>query len=307
MEHKRIVVTRCGGPEVLEVRTETAPEPGPGQARVKVLAAGVSYGDVLARSGAVPDAPKPPFTPGFDVTGVVDSIGPGVDARTIGQRVTALLGAGGGYAEYVCIPAERLVPVPQGVDAVRCAGAVLNYFVAYQMLHRVVGVKVGQKILVHGAAGGVGTALVQLAARAGLDSYGTASTSKQELVADQGAIPIDYQRGDFLAEVRRHTGSGVDAAFDAIGGTHFLRSYRALRSGGHLVAYGAARAVRNGKPNRLTAFASFLSVKLLGVVPTARSSTFYTAGSLDKRQPDAYREDLTTVLNLLAQGRFPPW
>lgn len=270
------------------------------------MAAGVSYGDALARLGAVPDAPKPPFTPGFDVTGVVDKLGSGVGSSTVGERMTALLSAGGGYAEYLCLPAERLVPVPDGVDADQSAAAVLNYFVAHQMLHRVARVTSGQKILVHGAAGGVGTAILQVAALAGLESYGTASSEKQHLVAEQGAIPIDYQRDDFLAEVRRHTGQGVDAAFDAIGGTHVLRSYRALRRGGHLVAYGASRAVKNGKRNRSTAIVSFLSVKLLGVAPTGKASTFYTAGSLEKSQPEAYREDLTTVLKLLARKEIAP-
>lgn len=264
MNYRRVVVTRSGGPEVLEVVTSEGPEPRPGQVRVRVLAAGVSYGDVLARAGAVPDAPKPPFTPGFDVTGVVDKLGAGVTAPGIAQQVTALLDAGG-YAEYACLPADRLVSVPEGVDAVQSAAAVLNYFVAYQMLHRVAQLNAGQRVLVHGAAGGVGSALVRLAIRAGLECYGTASAPKHHLVSDQGAVPIDYQREDFVGRIRSLTGDGVDAVFDPIGGLNFLRSYRSLRAGGHLIAYGVSQAVKNGRRNRLTAIGSFLGSSQSGV------------------------------------------
>lgn len=306
MDYRRVVVSRRGGPEVLEVVTCEVPEPQPGQVRVRVLAAGVSYGDVLARVGAVPGSPKPPFTPGYDVSGVVDKLGSGVTSPGVGEPVAALLDAGGGYAEFACLPAERLVTVPAGVDAVQSAAAALNYFVAYQMLHRLAQLKAGQRVLVHGAAGGVGSALVQLAVGAGLDVYGTASKGKQQLVSDQGAVPIDYQRDDFVRRVRSLTGDGVDAAFDPIGGGNVLRSYRSLRAGGHLVSYGVSRALKNGRRNRLTAVASFLSVKLLGILPTGRAATFYTADSLEKSRPTSYREDLTAVLDLLAQRKVQP-
>lgn len=306
MNFERVIVSRSGGPEVLEVVAAEVPEPQPGEARVKVLAAGVSYGDVLSRAGALPDAPKPPFTPGYDITGIVDKLGAGVTSLAVGAPVAALLHAGGGYAEFACLPADRLVPVPAGVDAVHSAAAALNYFVAYQMLHRVSRLQAGQRILVHGAAGGVGTALLQLARQARLESYGTASKGKHQLVSEQGAVPIDYQREDVLARVRSLSGDGVDAAFDAIGGTSFLRSYRSLRAGGHLVAYGISRGLKNGQRSRLTAVTSFLSVQLLGLLPTRRSATFYTANSLEKGQPHAYREDLTAVLELLARGEIQP-
>lgn len=237
-----------------------------------MLAAGVSYGDVLARIGAVPDAPKPPFTPGFDITGVVDKLGAGVTSLQLGMRVAALLDRGGGDAAHVCLPVDAKL-------------------------------EAGQRILVHGAAGGVGSALLQLAARHGLDSYGTASLASTARVRDQRAVPIDYRNEDFLARVRDLPGGGVDAAFDAIGGGHFLRS---LRAGGHLVAFGVSRSVRNGRRNRPTAIVSFLAVRLLGLFPTGRAATFYTAGSLERTQPLAYREDLSEVLRLLGTGEIQP-
>ena len=305
MRYARVVVSRTGGPEVLEMVSSDVPEPRAGEARVRVLAAGVSYGDVLARAGVVPDAPKPPFTPGYDVTGTVDRLGPEVTSVTAGTQVTALLNAGGGYAEFVCLPADRLVPVPNAVDAVHSAGTVLNYFVAYQMLHRLSSLKPGQRILVHGAAGGVGTALLQLARHAGLHTFGTASAAKHQIVSDQGAVPLDYQREDAFKRVRGLTGDGVDAVYDPIGGASFLRSYRALRAGGQLVAYGVSRALKDGRRNRVTAYTSFVSVKALGLLP-ARRATFYTANSLEKSQPNAYREDLAAVLRMLAAGEIEP-
>ncbi len=243
---RRVIVARHGGTEVLEVVSERLPEPRPGEVRVRVLAAGVSYGDVLARIGAVPDAPKPPFTPGYDITAVTDKHGAGVSSPEVGQRVAALLDTGGGYTDFACLPADRLVPVPATVDAADSAAACLNYFVAHQMLHRVAQVQAGQSILVHGAAGGVGIALLQLAKRANVTVYGTASQSKHALVADLGAVPIDYRSEDFVARVRSTGGGGVVAAFDAVGGSNFRHSYASLRPGGHLVAYGVSSAQKGG-------------------------------------------------------------
>jgi len=306
VDYKRVVVSRIGGPEVLEVSTEPLPDPAPGEARVRVLAAGVSFGDVLARVGALPDAPKPPFTPGFDVTGIVEELGAGVESPAVGRPVVALLDGGGGYTELSCLPADRLVPLPEGVDPVGSAAAAVNYFAAHQMLHRVARVEAGQRILVHGAAGGLGTALLQLARRAGLEAYGTASKVKHALVGELGAVAIDPREEDFVARIRNLTGDGVDAVFDAVGGMSFPRSYRALRPRGHLVAYGVARAVRDGRRSRPVAVASFLFVKLAGLLPFGRAATFYTAGGLDESQPGSYREDLAAVMDLLARGEIEP-
>ena len=307
MNYRRVVVTRAGGPEVLRVVEDGLPEPRRGQVRVRVLMAGVSFGDVLMRIGAIPgEQPKLPFTPGYDIVGVVDELGAGVSSPEAGRAVVALLDRGGGYAEFVCLPADRLVPVPDGLDPVETVGAALNYFIAHQMLHRIARVRSGERILVHGAAGGVGSAFLQLGRLAELEVYGTASGSKHPLVSDLGGIPIDYRNEDFVARVRSLPGGGVDAVFDPIGGTNFWRSYRSLRTGGRFVAYGTSRAMRGGRRNRLVAVSSFALAMLLKLIPDRRTSTFYTAGSLDKSQPGAYREDLTTLLDLLAQKKIRP-
>ena len=298
MNHQRIVVSRHGGPEVLELHTEEIPEPQAGEVRVRVVASGVSFGDVLGRIGSNPDSPKPPFTPGYDVVGTVDALGPGVTSPAAGTTVVALLADSGGYTEHICLPADRVVPVPDGVDPIDASAAAINYFAAHQMLHRVAGVKPGRRILVHGAAGGLGSALL-----ASVEAYGTASRHKHDVVSALGATPIDYRAEDVLARVR--AAGGADAAFDAIGGTSFLRSYRALRPGGHLVAYGVSRAAKDGKRNLPLSVASFLGVKLLGLLPRRRA-TFYTTGSRDELGPGSYRDDLATVLDLLARGAIRP-
>jgi NADPH2:quinone reductase len=175
MRHTRIIVTHYGGPQELRVVEEECPEPKAGEVRVRVLAAGVSLPDVMAREGIHPETPRVPFTPGWDLVGVVDRLGDGVSGIEPG-RIVAARPISGAYAEFVCLPQRELVPVPSGLDAAEAVSLVLNYITAYQMLHRSAHVKPGQRALIHGAAGGVGTALLQLGRLAGLEMYGTCSS-----------------------------------------------------------------------------------------------------------------------------------
>src|SRR5512136_502411 len=237
MKHTRIIVTHYGGPEALQVLEEERPEPKRGEVRVKVLAADVALPDLLAREGVHPETPPLPFTPGWDLVGVVDRLGDGVSGIEPGQRVAALP-ISGAYAEFVCLPQRELTPVPPGLDAGEAVSLVLNYVTAYQMLHRSAHVRSGQRVLIHGAAGGVGSALLQLGRLAGLEMYGTCSSRAASAVSELGAIPIDYQHQDFMKEIHRLTSEGVDVVFDSMGGTHIWRSRKALRSGGTVVAYG---------------------------------------------------------------------
>ncbi len=306
MRSRQISVEKIGGPEVLRIRTRELPPPGPGEALVRVVASGVSFGDILLRVGVIPGGPKRPFTPGFDVTGVVEAVGEGVADLRPGQRVTALVRSGG-YAEYATVPASRLVPVPDGVDLVEVAASALNYFIAYQMLHRLAEARPGKRIIVHSAAGGVGTAVLQLARLAGVECYGTCSAAKQDIVTKYGGYPIDYRSQDFVPLMRALPGGGVDAALDPIGGTHFWRSYRALRRGGKLIAYGQSQAFQDGRARKPVGVLGFLGgIVLPKLVPDGRSTTFYNAWSLEKSRPHAYREDLTAVLRLLAAGKIEP-
>ena len=184
MRHTRIIVTHYGGPDALRVVEEEYPEPKHGEVRVKVLAAGVSLPDIMAREGVHPETPRVPFTPGWDLVGVVDRLGAGSSGIEPGHLVAALP-ISGAYAEFVCLPQRKLVPVPPGLDAGEAVSLVLNYITAYQMLHRSAKVGSGQRVLIHGAAGGVGTALLQLGRLAG-----------EAGLVDAAFEPSDHRLGD---------------------------------------------------------------------------------------------------------------
>src|SRR5678815_1231149 len=246
MRHMRIIVTHYGGPEGLRVIEEECPQAKNGEVRVKVLAAGVSLPDIMARQGIHPETPRLPYTPGWDLVGVVDQIGDGVIGIQPGQTLAALP-ISGAYAEFVCLPQRELIPVPPGLDAAEAVSLILNYVTAYQMLHRSAKVRPGQRVLIHGAAGGVGSALLQLGRVAELEMYGTCSSRGASAVSDLGAIPIDYQQVDFVEAIRRLTGAGVDVVFESIGGTHIWRSRKALRPGGKVIAYGLTASLRGGR------------------------------------------------------------
>ncbi len=302
MKNGRIIVTRHGGPETLQYIEEEIPEPGRGQVRIKVLATGVSYADVLMRYGLYPGTPPPPFTPGYDIVGNVDKMGEGTSKFELGQPVGALI-VRGGYSRHTIVPEEYLVPVPEGLDPAEAVSLILNYGTAYQMLHRICRVAAGQKILIHGAAGGVGTALLQLGALAGLTMYGTASKSKHSAIVSEGGIPIDYRSEDFMLRIRELTGDGVDYVFDPIGGWNWWRSYRVLRKRGTLVCYGASAAVTNGK---MAAAGGFLLMGILRLIPDGRKSVWFNITNLRKQHPDWFREDLSILYGLLAQKKIRP-
>jgi len=305
MKHHRVVVTQHGGPEVLQMVEEDLPEPQPGEVRVKVLAAGISAYDLMfRRSGSLPGTPRVPFTLGEDVVGVVDRLGEGVSTLEPGQMVagaTFSLGVGGGYAEFICLSASQLVPVPLGVDPAEAVCVVVNYLTAHMVMHRTASVQSGERILVHGAAGGVGTALLELGRLAGLEMYGTASRYNHELVSALGATPIDYRTEDFVERIRDLTGDGVDVVFDPVGGARQLwRSYRALRKGGRLVWFGVAATKREGL--RVIPF-TLLTRTLLALIPDGKKAPLAPDLSKDNAW---YREVLAELLASLAAGRIKP-
>lgn len=302
-EPSRFVVVRAYGEAgVLSVAERPVPTVAAGGVRVRVEAAALAYADVMARRGVYPGVPDPPFTPGYSVVGRVESVGAGADPALVGRRVGALL-VTGGYADHAVVPASDAVALPDAVDAAQAAALVLNYVTAYQMLHRVARVEAGQRVLVHGAAGGVGTALLELARIARVDTLGTASAGKHDLVRRLGAEPIDYAREDFVARVRQ--AGGADAAFDPIGAWHLVRSWQALRPGGVVVPYGAYTVERRG-PHLVVLGAQLALAWLLGRVPGRRVAPFYHAGRWHQRHPDAFRDDLTRLGELLARGAIDP-
>ena len=314
MKQTRIVVTHYGGPDAIQVVEEDCPEPKAGEVRVKVLAAGVSLPDIMMREGIHPETPPVPFTPGWDFVGTVDRCGTGVSGLEPGQLVAALP-ISGAYAEFVCLPPRELVPVPSGVDAAEAVSLILNYITAYQMLHRAARVTSDQQVLIHGASGGVGTALLQLGRLAGLKMYGTCSARGASAVSDLGAIPIDYQHQDFVEEIHRLTGYGVDVVFDSIGGTHIWRSRQALRLGGTVVAYGLTGSLRggrlasarSGRRHRFREIAIFgLYIARSWLLPGRKRVVPYSIQWLKRLKPAWFRQDLLTLFDLLHQQKIKP-
>jgi NADPH:quinone reductase-like Zn-dependent oxidoreductase len=325
---KRVVVDHYGGPEVLRVVEEDDPRPGPGEVRVRVLAAGVSFTDAQLRAGTYLGVPKPPFTPGYELVGDVDELGPGCWRLHEGDRVAALT-AYGAYAEYVCVPEEEAVEVPEDLDPAAVVGLVLTYTTAYQLLHRMAKVNSGESVLVHGAAGRVGTAVLELGAVAGLRMYGTASARDRAAVERLGAVAIDYRNEDFLARVRELTGDGVDVVLDGLGGRTSLRSFRALRPGGRLVVYGHYATLAQGHKNRrawIEWYATTAGVALWGLLSPRRRVMAYRIQRLREsrqwlpvagrrpallvgggpRNPEWFQEDLRALLELLRADKIHP-
>ena len=306
MNSHSVVVARRGGPEVLEYMPVDLVEPGPGEVRVRSEACGISSYDAMLRRYKFPGAPKPPYTPGEDVVGFVDAVGDGVTTPLVGDRVAAwTFGDAGCYAEHVTVAAERTIPVPTGLDAATAVALVVNYLTAAAAMHRAAAVAEGERVLIHGAAGGVGSALAQLGSRAGLEMYGTASAHNHEIVKELGATPIDYRSEDFVARVGELTGDGVDVVFDIIGGGRQLwRSSRCLRKGGRLVLLGMAsanRRVRGVIP------ASLLVVGLVNLLPNGkRSPGMPPLDKIATADMSWYRDTIADLLDLATTGQMMP-
>ena len=290
------------------------PQPQPGELRVKVLAAGVSLPAVLAREGIHPETPRVPYTPGWDLVGIVDKIGEGISNFELGQMVAAMP-ISGCYAQYICLPQHKFIPVPNGLEAAEAVAVILNYITAYQMLHRSAKIKPGQSALIHGAAGGVGTAIVQLGQLARVEMYGTCSAKASDVVKEMGATPIDYRNSDFVQEIRRLTTDGVDVAFDGVGGDNLWRSREALREGGCIVVYGfqaklhggrVASGAANGRhPIRESAILGWYLLRNW-FRPGRKRMVPYSIQWLMRIQPARFRQDLLTLFDLLQQNKIKP-
>jgi NADPH2:quinone reductase len=255
-----------------------------------------------------------PFTPGWELVGAVDRLGGGVSGIEPGQ-IFAALPIHGAYAEYLCLPQRELVPVPSGLDAAEAVSLVLNYITAYQMMHRSVHVRLGQRVLIHGAAGGVGSALLQLGRLAGLEMYGTCSSRGFSAVSGLGGIPMDYQRQDFVREIHRLTGEGVDVVFDPIGGAHLWESRKALRPGGTVVGYGLSTSLRgkgltSNRPGRRQRFrgTAIFGLYIFGsrLLPGRKRVVPYSIQTLKRLKPALFRQDLITLFDLLQQQKIKP-
>jgi len=300
----RVVVTRYGGPDVLRVVHEPLRPPEADEVRIRVQCAGVALADVMRREGVYPSSPTPPFTPGYDVVGTVDEVGAGVLQFSRGDRVAAFFHGVGGYASHVFANAHELVAVPLQLDAAEAVATVLNYVTAYQMLHRVARVRSGQSVLIHGASGGVGTALLDLGRLLHLRMFGTASSVKHPTVARFGALPIDYRSEDFVDVLHREAPDGIDAVFDPIGGPNWRRSLQTLGRDGQFVGYGYTSVLEGQDPGDwATDWGAFGS---MGATERGNPVHMYSITALKKDRPDWFQEDLRLLFSLLEQERIQP-
>jgi NADPH:quinone reductase-like Zn-dependent oxidoreductase len=268
---KALVQTGNGGPEVLQVQERPDPPVGPGELRIAVRAAGLNFADLMARSGMYPDAPKLPSVVGYEVAGEVESVGEGVEGFAAGDRVVGGTRFGG-YAELVSTEAANVIPLSESFSFDQGAAIPVNYGTAHAGLVIMGGVREGDRVLIHSAAGGVGIAATQIAKLRGAEVFGTASASKHDAIRAQGVDhPIDYRSQDFEEEVRRITGGGgIDVAFDAIGPSSFRKDYRLLRPGGRLVCFGLAE-VQTGEKRNIPAMVKSLASMTTATMPWWKS------------------------------------
>jgi NADPH:quinone reductase-like Zn-dependent oxidoreductase len=257
---RAVVITKHGDPSVLQVQQRPdPPAPGPGQLQVAVRAAGVNFADHLARVGLYPDAPKLPAVVGYEVAGTVTAVGDGVDPGRVGERVLAGTRFGG-YAETVNVAAADSVVLPDALSFEQGAAVPVNYATAWAALHGYGSLRRGERVLIHAAAGGVGTAAIQFAKAAGAEVHGTASPAKHAKLAEFGVDrAIDYRRDGWWRDVGPY-----DLILDALGGTSLRRSYQLLRPGGRLVGYGVSslqegekRSLRRAAPQVLSMLRGF--------------------------------------------------
>jgi len=297
MKYKSVAATQKGGPEALRVVENDLREPSGKQVRIKVLASCVTLPDVQARYGQSPFPQKFPFVPGYVIIGTVDALGEKAAHAAIGARVAAHTVIGG-YAEYIYVDEEQLIPLPICLDVAEAVVLILNYLVAYQSLHRSAKVKSGDKILIIGASGGIGTAFLQLGKLANLCMYGLASKSKHSILTEYGATPIDYHTQDFVDVIQKLEPDGLDAVFDGMGGDYFSRGASLLKRGGVLVEYG----------NTLTMSGLLLLLGrtiLCNLWPDGRSVRLYGTGA-SRFNLRPFLEDWAILFKLLEEGQIKP-
>jgi NADPH:quinone reductase-like Zn-dependent oxidoreductase len=297
-----VQLRRFGDPAGLEVVDAPLPTAGPGQVRVRVLASGLEYTDTLIRRHLYPQtaARRPPFVMGYDVIGEIDQLGDGVRGFQLGDRVADMTVLGSNAA-YRTLQADQLTSVPAGLDAAEAATLILSWMTAHQLLHRAAKVKRGQRVLVHGAAGAVGQALLVLGGMAGLELWGGAHGGHAELIRELGATPIDYQREDFTKVVP----GGFDVVFDGIAEDGYRRSFAALRGGGLLCAYGYSAGVQ-GRRGMLTMLTWIAGLYLWRWLPGGRRALFYSINAMRLRRPAWFKDDLKRLFAMLASGAIRP-
>mgnify|MGYP006079715009 FL=1 len=255
---KSVIVAKYGSPENLEIQELPTPTPGPGEVCIRVSKAGINFADILSRMGLYPGAPKPPFTPGMEVSGIISEIGPDVEKYEVGDRVVGS-GSNGGYSTHIISKIEGVFKIPDNISFEVAAAFPAVYLTSYLMIIHPGALQENESILIHGVAGGIGLASIELAKIAGAKTiFGTCSPEKHDFVRERGVLPVD--RNDFLAEIMDWTDNkGVDLVLDPIGGENLMKSYRCLGSGGRVCTFGISDMAPGKKKNSWHRFKSWLT------------------------------------------------
>ncbi|AUC75887.1 medium chain dehydrogenase/reductase family protein [Olleya sp. Bg11-27] len=297
MKYKSVVLTKKGGPEVLQITENELCPPNNGEVQIKVLACGVGRTDIAMRYGYYPFAPKKPFVPGYQIVGIIEAIGTKVKQFKIGDRVASLT-VYGGYSEYIYLEPQHLVKVPENVKSEEATLLILNYVTAYQMLKRVANVQKGDKILITGASGGVGTALLDLAKLEDLNVYALASKHKHETIEKMGAFPMDYNSTNWMKLIKTKELKGLDFVFDGIAKSYIDKGFSLLKKGGKLVEF--------GYPSFLGMLSSLFKIILLNSFPNGRNAEFYGISGAYKKDKSTILYDLEALLTLLKDKKIKP-
>ena len=305
-----IWITKRGAPNVLEVREGADPEPAAGEVRIQVRAAGLNFAEVMARQGLYPDAPKTPCVVGYEVAGEVDAVGAGVTHVKVGDRVAAMTRFGG-HASVVAVPQRQVFPMPDSMSFEEGAALPVNYLTAYHMLFEIKRIRPGEKVLVHMAAGGVGTAALQLCRTIeDVTTYGTCSAKKHDYARGHGCDhPIDYRTEDYAEVIRRDLGERrLDLVLDALGGRDWKKGYGLLRSTGTLIAFGWANMNKGGKRrllhvvSQLAGLPRYTPIKLM---EDNRAIAGVNMGHL-WHEGELVRREALALMKLFEEGKIKP-
>ena len=315
MTNKKVIIEKFGAPEAIKVITDNhLPEPQPNEARIKIQASTVNSTDAVIRKGIYPLLKdKPPFTLGYDFVGIVDKRGANVKNLQIGQKVAALPQIGGN-AEYICLPEKEIFTISSDADSAATVCLILAYMTAFQMLKHFAEVKSGDKILIHGGAGAVGNAMLQIGKNLGLEMVSTASADKLEFIESFGAKAVDYRSQNYEKELREAAGKGFDAAFDATNQTSFNQSFKLLKKGGKLVTFGTYSLAKNIEKKTAFNFVEFglnfglmmAKLKLWNLLPNGKSAAFFGIVDSKNKHRERFQADLNHLTELLKNGKIKP-
>ncbi len=297
MKYKNVVLTKRGGPDVLQIVENELHTPTNKEVQIKILACGVGRTDIAMRYGYYPFSPKIPFVPGYEIVGIIEAVGNEVTQFRVGDTVAALT-VYGGYSEYIYLGEQHLVKVPENVKIEEAVALILNYVTAYQMLKRIAKIKRGNKILITGVNGGVGSALLDIGILEGLDIYGLASKHNHDAITKKGAIPIDYTTKDWVRVIRKKEFDGLDFVFDCVGKSYINKGFSLLKKGGKLVEY--------GYPNFSGMLLGIFKIILLNALPNSKKAEFYGISGIYKKDKSTILTDLKKLLSLLKEKKIKP-